>query len=58
MSKKPSGIGTAGVPYSPMVPSFTRWMSGSRSRIAYSRLKVLTMLFSWTNTACCASTIE
>ena len=42
-----------GVPYSPMVPSLTRWQSGERSRIAKSRFRVPTTLFDWVKTACC-----
>ena len=34
ISKKPSGISVFGVPYSPIVPIFTRWDFGQVSRIA------------------------
>ena len=47
-----------GVPYSPMVPSLTRWQSGTNSRIANSRFSVPTTLFTWVNTACLRSIIE
>ncbi len=33
MSKNPSAMSMLGVPYSPMVPIFTRWASGQTSRI-------------------------
>ena len=36
----PSSMSMLGVPYSPIVPSLTRWQSGTRSRIAKSRLSV------------------
>jgi hypothetical protein len=47
-----------GVPYSPMVPSFSRCASGRRSRIAKMRLKVDVMLFVCTHTAWSRSIIE
>ena len=40
-----------GVPYSPIVPSFTRWASGVNSRIAHRTFKVFTTLLRWVNTA-------
>jgi hypothetical protein len=47
-----------GVPYSPMVPSFTRCASGDRSRIANRTLRVpITLLYS-VNTACSRLAIE
>ena len=47
-----------GVPYSPIVPSLTRWHSGACSRIANSRLRVPTTLLTWVKTACLRSIIE
>ena len=47
-----------GVPYSPMVPSLTRWQSGTNSRIAYSRFSVPATLLTWVKTACLRSIIE
>ncbi len=47
-----------GVPYSPIVPSFTRWESGVSSRIAQSTFSVFTTLFCWVNTAWSRSRIE
>ena len=47
-----------GVPYSPIVPSLTRWMSGLVSAIAYSRLRLPTTLFCWVYTACARSIME
>ena len=40
ISMNPSSMSMLGVPYSPIVPSFTRWQSGTRSRIENSRLSV------------------
>ena len=37
---KPSSMSMLGVPYSPIVPSFTRWQSGTRSRSENSRFSV------------------
>ena len=50
ISMKPSSMSMFGVPYSPIVPSFTRWQSGTRSRIENSRLR-LPITF-----VCCVST--
>ena len=50
ISMKPSSMSMLGVPYSPIVPSLTRWQSGTRSRIENSRLSV-PMTF-----VCCVST--
>src|SRR5947199_175962 len=36
----PSSMSMFGVPYSPIVPSLTRWQSGTRSRSENSRLSV------------------
>ena len=47
-----------GVPYSPIVPSLTRWIDGSTSAMAYSRFSVPTTLFTWVYTACLRSTME
>jgi hypothetical protein len=47
-----------GVPYSPIVPSLTRWMSGLISAMAYSRFSVPTTLFCWVYTACLRSIME
>ena len=47
-----------GVPYSPIVPSLTRWVSGERSRIAKRTLRLPTTLFAWVYVACRASIIE
>jgi hypothetical protein len=52
MSMKPSSMSMFGVPYSPMVPSFTRWASGAKSRMANSTFSVLITLLYWVNTAC------
>jgi len=48
----------SGVPYSPIVPSLTRWVSGDRSRIANSTLRLPTMLFDWVYVAWRTSIIE
>ncbi len=52
ISRKPSSMSMLGVPYSPMVPSFTRWASGASSCMAHSTLSVPTTLLYWVNTAC------
>ena len=48
----PSSMSMSGVPYSPIVPSFTRWASGVYSFIAHSVCSVLTTLLYCVNTAC------
>ena len=58
ISMKPSSMSMFGVPYSPIVPSFTRWQPGARSRIAYRTFSVPTTLFVCVNTACSRSFIE
>ena len=45
-------------PYSPIVPSLTRWMSGLVSAIANSRFRFPTTLVRWVYTACARSIIE
>ena len=55
---KPSSMSMFGVPYSPMVPSFTRWASGANASIANNTLSVFTTLFVWVNTACSRSFME
>ena len=47
-----------GVPYSPIVPSLTRWASGTWSRIANSRLSVPITLVYWVSTAFSRLAIE
>ncbi len=47
-----------GVPYSPIVPSFTRWQSGLNSRRANSRFSVPTTLLTCVKAACSRSIIE
>ena len=47
-----------GVPYSPIVPSFTRWASGANASIANSTFSVFTTLLVWVKTACSRSFIE
>ncbi len=45
ISKNPSGMSTLGVPYSPMVPSLSRWHSGTCFFMANMMLLVPMMLF-------------
>ena len=45
ISMNPSSMSMLGVPYSPMVPSLTRWIERLCSAIAYRRLRVPTTLF-------------
>jgi hypothetical protein len=40
-----------GVPYSPIVPSLTRWQSGTWSRSDHSRLRLPITLVCWVSTA-------
>ena len=47
----PSSMSMFGVPYSPIVPSLTRWQSGAWSRSAKSRLRVPMTLVCWVSTA-------
>ena len=47
-----------GVPYSPIVPSFTRCASGATSCIAKSRLSVPSTLLRWVSHAWSRSIIE
>ena len=47
-----------GQPYSPIVPSLTRWQSGLFSRIAKMTLRLFSMLFSCVNVACERPCIE
>ena len=54
----PSSMSMLGVPYSPIVPSFTRWQSGTRSRIANSRLRVPITFVYWVSTAASRDRIE
>ena len=58
MSMNPSSMSMFGVPYSPMVPSLTRWQSGAWSRSAKSRLSVPTTLLTCVSTACARLIIE
>ena len=55
---KPSSMSMFGVPYSPIVPSFTRWASGANASIANSTFSVFTTLFVCVKTACSRSFIE
>ena len=54
----PSSMSMFGVPYSPIVPSLTRWQSGTRSRIANSRLRVPITFVYWVSTAASRDFIE
>ena len=54
----PSSMSMFGVPYSPIVPSFTRWQSGTLSRIANSRLSVPITFVNWVSTAASRERIE
>jgi hypothetical protein len=54
----PSSMSMFGVPYSPMVPSFTMCASGARSRMANRTLSVPTTLLYWVNTAWARDAIE
>ena len=47
-----------GVPYSPIVPSLTRWQSGTRSRIANSRFRLPITFVYCVSTACRREIIE
>ncbi len=58
MVMKPSSMSMSGVPYSPMVPSFTRWASGASSAMAKRTFRVPMTLFVWVNVACSRSIIE
>ena len=48
----------SGVPYSPIVPSLTRCVSGLTSRIANSTLRLPMTLLAWVYVACRTSIIE
>ena len=58
ISMNPSSMSMFGVPYSPIVPSLTRWQSGTRSRIANSRLRVPITFVYWVSTAASRDFIE
>ena len=58
ISMNPSSMSMSGVPYSPIVPSLTRWQSGTRSRIANSRLSVPMTFVHWVSTAASRDFIE
>jgi hypothetical protein len=58
VSSQPSLMSMLGVPYSPIVPSLTRWISGLISAIADSRFRLPTTSFTWVYTACLRSAIE
>src|SRR5438270_3794642 len=57
-SSHPSSMSMLGVPYSPIVPSLTRWQPGAWSRMAKRTLSVPTMLLVWVSTAWAALIIE
>ena len=54
----PSSMSMFGVPYSPIVPSLTRWHSGTWSRIEKSRFKVPITFVCWVSTARSRDIIE
>ena len=58
ISRKPSSMSMLGQPYSPIVPSLTRWQSGLFSTIAKITLRLFSMLFIWVRTAWRRSFIE
>ena len=58
ISMNPSSMSMLGVPYSPIVPSFTRWQSGTRSRIENSRLRFPITFVYCVSTACRREIIE
>ena len=58
ISMNPSSMSMLGVPYSPIVPSLTRWQSGTRSRIANSRLRLPITFVYWVSTAVSRDFIE
>ncbi len=55
---KPSSMSMLGVPYSPIVPSLTRWQSGTWSRSEKSRLSVPITFVCWVSTARSRDIIE
>ena len=58
ISMKPSSMSMFGVPYSPIVPSFTRCALGTWSRIANSRFRLPITFVYCVSTACRREIIE